>query len=145
MNRIILISVLTFFTIVIHAQDTTGNKPVNEDTTTYRQVFTKVEISPSFVGGELGWQRYVEKFLDQSIPKKRGAPAGLYRVAVQFIVEKDGSVNSIKGLTRNGYGMEAAAEDLIRKGPKWKPAVQNGRQVVCYHMVVVYFNVRQDE
>ncbi|RZM17984.1 MAG: hypothetical protein EOO88_41905, partial [Pedobacter sp.] len=34
--------------------------------------------------------------------------------------------------TSFGHGMEAEAIKAIKKGPKWTPAIQNGRNVNAY-------------
>ncbi|MBC7873898.1 MAG: energy transducer TonB, partial [Ferruginibacter sp.] len=41
----------------------------------------------------------------------------------------------------HGYGMEEEAIKVIKKGPKWEPAVQNGRQVKAYRKQPITFQV----
>ncbi|MEQ1678624.1 MAG: energy transducer TonB, partial [Chitinophagaceae bacterium] len=45
-------------------------------------------------------------------------------------------------LTNHGYGMEEEAMRVIKKGPKWTPAVQNGRQVKAYRKQPITFQVQ---
>src|SRR5262249_25134778 len=86
------------------------------------KIFDKVEVSPSFPGGETKWKQYLQVNIDPTIPVKNGAPKGDYTVVLQFIVRLDGSISDIKALTKHGYGMEEEAIRLISKGPKWVPA-----------------------
>ena len=45
-----------------------------------------------------------------------------YTVVVRFIVSRDGSISDVVAETKHGYGMEAEAMKIIKKGPKWTPA-----------------------
>lgn len=96
------------------------------------KIFTKVENEATFPGGDAGWRRYLERNLDSQVPVENNAPEGTYTVIVRFIVSKDGSVSDVVPETSFGYGMEDAAVKVIKKGPKWTPALQNGRNVNAY-------------
>jgi len=116
--------------------------PVDE--TNYDQTFTKVEVEASFPGGEGQWRRFLERNLNASAPVDNGAPPGSYTVQVQFIVDKEGNVSDVKALTNHGYGMEEEAVRVIKRGPKWTPAIQNGRQVRAYRKQPITFVVSEE-
>ncbi len=105
------------------------------------KIFTKVENEAEFPGGDGAWKRYLEKNLNADTPVDNGAPAGPYQVIVQFIVSKDGSISDVKALSEHGYGMEAEALKIIKKGPAWKAALQNGRNVNAYRKQQITFVV----
>ena len=63
---------------------------------------------------------------------------GIFVIA-QFIVHKDGSLSDVKTLTNHGYGMEEEVIRLIKRGPKWEPAEQNGHKVTSYRRQPVTF------
>lgn len=105
------------------------------------KIFDKVEIEASFPGGSSAWRRYLERNLDANIPVKQKAPAGNYTVVIQFVVNLDGTVSDLRALTKHGYGMETEAIRAIKKGPKWLPAIQNGRQVKASHKQPVTYIV----
>jgi protein TonB len=105
------------------------------------QVFTKVEVEASFKGGEKEWKRYLERNLEANVPVDNGAPEGTYSVVVQFIVDKEGKISDVKALTGHGHGMEEEAMRVIKKGPDWIPAVQNGRNVKAYRKQPITFVV----
>jgi periplasmic protein TonB len=106
------------------------------------KIFTKVENEAEFPGGDGAWRRYLEKNLDANTPVDNGAPEGTFQVVVQFIVSKDGSISDVKALTDHGYGMEAEAVKIIKKGPAWKAALQNGRNVNAYRKQPITFLVQ---
>jgi len=107
------------------------------------KIFERVEIEPSFPGGETKWKQYLAINADFKIPFKNGAPKGDYIVVVQFIVDKEGGLHDIKALTHHGYGMEEEAIRLVSKGPKWIPAVQNGHVVNAHEKQPVTFVIEE--
>ena len=107
------------------------------------KVFTKVENEAQFPGGDAAWHRYLEKNLNASTPVDNGAPAGTYQVIVRFIVSKDGSISDVQAESKHGYGMEDEAVKIIKRGPKWTPALQNGRNVNAYRRQPITFVVEE--
>ena len=75
-------------------------------------IFEKVEIEASFPGGEDAWRKYVENNVNSIVPVEYGAPAGVYTVVVQFVVDKNGNISDVRPLTRHGFGMEAEIAGL---------------------------------
>jgi hypothetical protein len=104
-------------------------------------VFQKVEIEAAFPGGEMAWRSFLVKKLNPNVPVDNGAPSGLYKVYVQFVVDKEGNINDVRALTNYGYGMEQEVMKLIKAGPKWIPAIQRGRKVNAYRRQPVTFQV----
>ncbi|MCZ2460552.1 MAG: N-acetylmuramoyl-L-alanine amidase [Chitinophagales bacterium] len=105
------------------------------------KVFEKPEIEASFQGGDMAWRKYLERNLTGFDPAKNGAPNGTYTVYIQFIVDEDGNIRDVRPLTHFGYGMEEKAVSIIQKGPRWTPAIQNGRKVTAYRKQPVTFVV----
>ena len=103
------------------------------------QIFQKVETEASFPGGHEEWKRYLEKNLDVNVPFHNGAPNATYTVMIQFIVDTEGNISDVKPVSSIGYGMEEEAIRVIKKGPKWVPAIQNGRYVKSYRKQSVHF------
>ena len=129
--------------LVAPVEQSTGavEAPKDED---YTQIFTVVQIPAEFPGGGGGWQRYLERTLNRDAPVENGAPTGRYSVTVSFIVAKDGSISEVKAENDPGYGTKEEAVRVIQRGPKWKPAVQNGRNVIYRHRQAVVFMVSED-
>ena len=107
------------------------------------KIFEKVEIEASYPGGDAAWKKYLERNLRGDVASENGAPAGSYTVWVQFVVDKEGNVSDVKALTNHGYGMEDEAVRVIKKGPKWNPAQQNGRQVKAYRKQPITFQIEE--
>lgn len=107
------------------------------------KVFTKVEVEAAFPGGDKAWARYLQNNLDPNTPVENGASEGTYQVIVRFIVAKDGSISDVVPETSFGHGMEAEAVKIIKKGPKWTPAIQNGRNVNAYRRQPITFVVAE--
>ncbi len=93
------------------------------------QVFTKVQTSAEFPGGQTAWTKYLERNLNRDLPKEKGAPDGRYTVVIVFKVDKTGTISDINAENDPGYGTKKEAIRVIEKGPRWKPAVQNGINV----------------
>jgi periplasmic protein TonB len=96
------------------------------------KIFTKVEIEASFPGGPGAWQKYVTKAIQADIDEFTESDYGT--CVVRFIVDKTGTVSDVQATTMKGTKLAEIAVNAIRKGPKWTPAQQNGRQVNAYRL-----------
>jgi protein TonB len=105
--------------------------------------FTSVQIPAEFPGGIKEWQRFLERNLNSDLPTENGAPLGTYTVTVSFIVDTEGKVSDVKAENDPGYGTKDEAVRVIRKGPKWIPANQNGRAVMYRHKQMITFKVSE--
>lgn len=114
---------------------------IKDTSTPAEPVFGKTEIGPSFPGGDDKWRLYLERMLDASIPVKKKAPENSYTAMIRFIVDKQGNITEVTPLTHHGYGMEEEAMRVIKSGPKWVPAIQNGKQVNAYKIQPITFVV----
>lgn len=121
-----------------------GKQIIEEKKEDDNHIFEKVEIEASFKGGEGAWKKYLERNLNANVGPDNGAPPGVYTVYVQFVVSKDGSISDVRALTNHGYGMEGEAMRVIKKGPAWVPAVQNGRNVNAYRKQPITFQVTEE-
>lgn len=117
-------------------------KKVEED---YDKVFTKVEKEAKFPGGPEGWRRYLERNLNANVAADDGAPVGNYSVKVQFIVDKGGNISNVQAIEKPKAcpSCGAEAEKVIKRGPKWEPAVQNGRNVIYQAIQFITFQVAE--
>lgn len=109
-----------------------------KDDIDYDKTFIKVEIDASYMGD---WKRFLERNLVGEVPIDNGATPGTYTVLIQFIVDAGGNVSDIKPLTSFGHGMEQEAMRVIKKSGKWKPAIQNGKEVKAYRKQPITFQV----
>ena len=131
-------SVIISFSLAAFAQNE------QRDTTTASTndtaaIFEKLDIEASFPGGNVAWRKFLERNLRADVATENGAPCGEYTVWVQFIVDKQGNITDVKSLTNFGYGMEKEVERIIKVGPPWQPASQNGHPVKAYRKQPVTF------
>lgn len=110
-----------------------------EDSLTAIYAEGALSVPAIFPGGKEGWKRHLQLNLNATIPYKNGAPQGIYRVVVMFTVDKDGKVRDFYPETKFGYGMEEEVIRVIKKGPKWEPAVRYDRRVHSYKRQPVIF------
>lgn len=98
-------------------------------------IFTMVEVEPSFPGGIRAFLNYVaENYQFPSAAKEQGVNG---KVILSFIVERDGSLTNINIVRDLGFGTGSEAVRILKKSPKWKPGIQNGRPVrVSYSLPI---------
>ncbi|MEP6950959.1 MAG: energy transducer TonB [Ginsengibacter sp.] len=101
------------------------------------KVFLKVEIDASFPGGTAEWTRYVQKAIQANQDEFTDSDFG--QCLVKFIVDKKGVVSAVEATTMKGSKLAEVATNIIRKGPNWIPARQNGRNVNAYRIQPVSF------
>ncbi len=116
------------------------------------KVFQKVEIDAEFPGGNQAWFKYVSREIERNMDElQEDGKSGT--VVVLFIVDKEGQVSEVRALScgeagvtnclGSGTKLAEVAVAAIKKGPKWKPAVQNGRQVKAYRRQPVTFRLEE--
>jgi periplasmic protein TonB len=103
--------------------------------------FEKVEVEAEFPGGAKEWVKFLQKNLIGSTPFDNKARKGKYTVIVKFIVDREGSIYDVTAETHHGYGMENEVKRVIQIGPKWIPAMQNGKPVKALKRQPVTFLV----
>lgn len=101
-----------------------GNQIIEEDP---NKVYVAVEVQAEYPGGIGSFNKsFVNKFRAPEVDEG----VTVIKMLIGFVVEKDGSLTSIRVL-RDG-GLPTAGKEAIRvlnSMPKWKPAIQNGRSV----------------
>ena len=125
----------------LHAQIKDSVNNVATQTPDSEPVFEKVEVDAEFPGGMEGWKSFLIDKLRPNVPVRHGAPIGTYKVIIRFIVGKDGSLRNLQAETNFGYGMEEECIRVLKKSPKWQPALQNGQQVNAYKRQPITFMV----
>jgi protein TonB len=116
--------------------DTSRISKINDDDKTY----TKVEIESAYPGGQPAWTRFLNKTMHYPDDAVNNEIQGT--VIIQFIVEKDGSINNIEAISgpKKG-GLREEGVRVIRLSGKWVPAVQNGRAVKSYKKQPLVFKL----
>lgn len=123
------------------------DQPAGTSTTTHaaviedEQVYTTVSIEqmPDFPGGMAKFYSHVSKNYNYPAAAREKGVSG--RVIVSFIIEKDGSLTDIKVLRDLGMGTGEEAVRLLKKSPKWKAGMQNGRSVRVQYTLPIMLNL----
>lgn len=105
----------------------TNSKGFNEDGSEIPNYIYQREAV--FVGGRQGWMDFLMNNLDADVPTKKRAPFGKYSVVLSFLIDKEGNVTDIKAENDPGYGTKAEAIRIMKKSPKWVPAIQYNKLV----------------
>jgi N-acetylmuramoyl-L-alanine amidase len=104
------------------------------------KIFTKLEVEPTFPGGDAAWARYIKKIIENNIDTlAQENKSGTCRVL--FIVDIDGTVREVSALTMKGTKLSEIAVEAIKKGPKWNPGNQNGQIVAAYKEQPITFTI----
>jgi protein TonB len=113
-------------------EEPSGDGPADSKVVEDNTVYNAVEVKPDFPGGMKKFYEYVQK--NFRAPEDSEVSG---KIIVQFVVEKDGSLTDIKVLRDLGSGTKAEAIRVLQKSPKWKPGVQNGKNVrVLYSLPI---------
>lgn len=91
-----------------------------------------VEKDASFPGGADAWRKYVEKAVLSGSDDFEEADYGT--VIVKFVVDTEGKVSGVQATNMKGTKLAEVAVNAIRKGPRWIPAMQNGRYVKAWRI-----------
>ena len=102
-------------------------------------VYDVVEVMPQYPGGQIAMLKYIMeniKYPEQAM--KEGIQG---RVAVRFIVEKDGSISDVKPILSVHPLLNKEAVRVVESMPKWTPGKQNGKPVRVRFNVPVMFKL----
>jgi len=94
------------------------------------KIFIPIEKEAVFPGGEQAWQKYIQKAIQRQLDEFSDMDYGT--CIVKFQVDVNGNVSNVEATTMQGTKLAELAVNTISKGPKWIPAMQNGRYVSAY-------------
>ena len=63
---------------------------------------------------------------------------------VGFIVDVDGGVTDVEVLTMNGTLLASLSRQAIKNGPKWNPAILEGKKINTYQIQPVTFKIAEE-
>ena len=107
------------------------------------KVYTKVDVVPEFPGGLKELMNYLSANIKYPVEAKDQGIEG--RVYINFIVEKDGSVDSAWVLRGIGGGCDEEALRVVREMPDWTPGYQHGEAVRVSYNLPVKFSLDKSE
>lgn len=105
--------------------------------------FASIEKKPQFPGGNDKIMSYVAKnFRYPAIARENNIQGTVY---VQFTIEKDGSVSSVKAVRGGdlGGGLAEEAVRVVQSMPDWTPGEQNGQKVKVSYTLPIFARLQQ--
>lgn len=103
------------------------------------QIFSVVEDQPEPQGGYPAFYKYISDNMDYPAQARRMGVEG--KVYVQFVVDKDGTINEVKAIKGIGAGCDEEAVRVVKSAPKWQPGKQRGRAVKVRMVVPITFRL----
>ncbi len=98
--------------------------------------FDPVEKQPKFPGGQQAWIAFLNKHLRAPDELNAGERK---TTLVRFLVSEDGSITSFEILQSAGSAFDNEVIRVLKKMPKWKPAIQNGHSTAIMFIQPVTF------
>ena len=98
--------------------------------------FVKVEIMPSFMGGDLNTFRtwFSGEFKIPAVAAENGIQG---KVVMKFVIEKDGSIGGIEFLQSPDKVYEDEARRVLMKSPRWTPGRQRDQVVRVFYILPI--------
>ena len=103
-------------------------------------VFEAVEQEAQFPGGQGALLKWISDHVDYPQIAIDNEIQG--RVAVRFVVKKDGSVGDVKVVRPVDPALDKEAVRVVKSLPKFQPGRMNGHAVNCYYTVPVNFKLQ---
>lgn len=102
-----------------------------------------VEVAPEYPGGYNAMFDFISKNVKYPKESKEKGIEG--RVYVQFVVEKDGSLNEITVLRGVSEDIDAEAIRVVKAMPNWKPGMNEGKTVRVQYVLPFNFKLSGNE
>ena len=103
------------------------------------RIFVEYEENAQFPGGEKACFKWMEEHIKYPEGCSANSPQG--RVIVSFIIEKDGSIDSIKVFRSPDPALSEEAVRLVSEMPRWKPARYNNKTIRQRYFLPIIFRL----
>jgi protein TonB len=104
------------------------------------EIFTVVEESPSFPGGDEKLYEFLQKNMKYPQMARESGIQGI--VYVTFVVEPDGSISNVRVLRDIGGGCGEESIRVVKAMPRWTPGKQRGKAVRVLFNLPVKFTLQ---
>jgi periplasmic protein TonB len=100
-----------------------------------------VQKEPEFPGGEQAWLNFLQKNL---IAPEELEAGDRKMVSIRFQVSPQGEVNNFEIVQSAGRSFDNEVIRVLKKMPRWKPAIQNGQPVArAFTQPVTFVGIEQ--
>jgi periplasmic protein TonB len=98
--------------------------------------FAPMEVAPTFPGGISAWLNFLRRYLQTPGEVEAGQKVA---VLVKFWIGTDGSLSGFEIIKSGGDAYDKEVLRVMKKMPKWEPAVQNHTKVaVAFTQPVIF-------
>jgi hypothetical protein len=125
--RLLFIPLFLFLATTLFAQSADTTKEKRD------RIFIRVEINPSFKGGN----KALNKYLDETV--KTAGAHNREKGMVYFIVSPEGDISEVKVVYGDLSFEESLVNALSKSSGKWNSALQNEHHVNAYCKLKVTF------
>lgn len=119
-------------------RSTGGSSAINSEGDSEEPVpFDILEDQPVFPGGTEALLKYMSDNIRYPTKAKEAGISGT--VIISFVVEKDGSISTVKVVHGIGGGCNEEAVRIVSVMPKWTPGKQRGRAIRTQFQIPLIF------
>lgn len=133
MRRIIIFAALWTLASMAFAQQGKSSTAATDSS----GLFIDYEENAQFPGGDKACMKWIQEHIKYPESCCVNIPQG--RVVVSFIVEKDGSLDSIKVRKSPDPLLSKEAIRVVKEMPKWKPARWDGKVIRSIYLLPIIF------
>jgi hypothetical protein len=91
-------------------------------------IFIKPSVPAGYPGGQSAWTSYINRIAQKNRRAiRKDKTVGTCHI--RFEVDKEGNISNINVLTMKGTALSKIVSEAILSGPKWIPAMEQGRKV----------------
>ena len=127
--------------IAIAKTESTRNDNVDEKETVKEDSPPLLSRDPKFPGGPAAWLAFLQRYLQAPADVE---PGERIEVQVRFWIDVDGSVSRAEITKSGGSAFDKEVLRVMKKMPKWEPALQAGRPIaVAYQQPVIFIGQEQ--
>ena len=104
------------------------------------EIFSHVEVMPSFPGGEGAMMKWLSDNINYPVIAQEQGIQG--RVIIRFVVGPNGSVGNAEVQRSLDPSCDKEALRVVNRMPRWIPGKQNGQAVSVYYTLPVLFKLQ---
>lgn len=97
------------------------------------------EVEPTFPGGEGAMMSWIQEHIEYPQLAIEMGEQGI--VYVQFVVNKDGSIEQVKVMRGVSDALDDEAKRVVKRMPKWTPGEQAGKKVRVRYTLPIHFRL----
>ena len=105
-----------------------------------QDVYESVEQMPEFPGGQAEMMKYLAQNIHYPANAAKNNVEG--RVAVQFVIEKDGRIGEVKIARSVDPELDAEALRVVKSMPNFIPGRQDGKPVAVWYTIPISFKLQ---